>query len=580
MRSKFRPPVWIGNFSIPTAVQFIGILAPLFVILGGVAAMGFLNLHSSERATDRTAQTYLDRILTSNAAVSHLQDLHVIGLEMVAAPERRLALETAFEGKKDAVWNDLAHLSQESGSQTEIRSARKAYTQFLAEHAKLVNLLAAGQYPVARQIAVTTAQAAAATAAAQLGHLAISNTAGIQLIASAARVQSERAARTVLALVAMALLLGCIEVVILARYIKMLTKPVSTLERTAALIAQGDLTQALPPIETKGEIARLAQNFARMVGSVLNLVRETVKTADEFQANSAQLATSSTEAGYAATTVANASAEVASGASKQVSDVTSSAERASTIAKAAKALAGNVQTASHNTSLMAGLAEDGRKRLDDVLRKMQQAEQTVVSTAAAVRRLGDMGKHIGQISDLIATFAKKTNFLALNAGIEAARAGEEGRGFGVLALEIRKLAIESGQAAQQIASMVETIQNETLRAIQAMDAGNQEVLEGVGALENAAFALELIVEGVQSSDGELKGITQATRQVSQGAQDLESTMRRVATTCQQTASGAKSVAQTAERQNATAMEIAVSAQVLAQLAVNLKGLVRQFKIEA
>lgn len=375
-----------------------------------------------------------------------------------------------------------------------------------------------------------------------------------------------------------AVLVGSVEVVLLVRFIDSITRPVRTLESAVATLTEGDLTQPLPPIDSTGEIGRLSRGFDAMVAAMTRLVREIVRASSELQENSAQLAHASEEAKAAALEVALAVDRVAMGAAQQVSDVGTAGDRIRAISTAARSLAANVRVATDNSSLMAEVAAEGRRSLDDARFKMEQAERTVLDTTGVVRRLADMGKSIGQISDLIATFAKKTNFLALNAGVEAARAGEDGRGFGVLAVEIRKLAIESGQAARQIASMVETIQAETAAAIFAMDSGQQEVASGVGALGHLAHALERIVEVVGESEHELDEIWQISGQVASSADQMVTAMESVVTISEETAEGAQHVFSAAEQQNASAADISLAAQTLAQLATDLKDLVGHFKV--
>ncbi len=396
---------------------------------------------------------------------------------------------------------------------------------------------------------------------------------------AATKSEADRAYAAIDWLLGLALLVGVVEAFFLFGFVDSITRPLGKLERAVAQLASGDLTQPLPEIRSSDEIGRLTASFDAMVHAMTYLVQEIVRTADELQTNSAQLASASDQACNASVRIAAAIDTVAAGAGQQVEDVNLSFVRAQAISQAALTLSGSVQQAAEASALLAERAAAGRARLDEARGKMQKTERTVVDTAKVVSRLADMGKGIGQISDLIATFAKKTNFLALNAGVEAARAGEDGRGFAVLATEIRKLAIESGQAARQIASLVDTIEAETRTAITAMDAGHDEVQVSVSALADLDLALEHIVRAVGDSELELKEIAGATGQVATTAGQVVLKMEAVAQVSHQTASGALHVFSTAEEQNAAAEDIASSASTLAQLAVELKGLVGQFKVD-
>ncbi len=396
---------------------------------------------------------------------------------------------------------------------------------------------------------------------------------------AATKSKADSAYGTIGWLLGLALLVGVVEAFLLFGFVDSITRPLRKLERAVATLAGGDLTQPLPEIRSSDEIGRLTASFDAMVHAMTYLVQEIVRTADELQTNSAQLASASDQARDASVRIAAAIDTVASGAGQQVEDVNLSFVRAQAISEAARTLSASVQQAAEASALLAERAAAGRATLDEARGKMRKTERTVVDTADVVSRLADMGKGIGQISDLIATFAKKTNFLALNAGVEAARAGEDGRGFAVLATEIRKLAIESGQAARQIANLVETIEAETRTAITAMDAGHDEVQVSVAALADLDLALEHIVHAVGDSEKELKEIAGATGQVATTAGQVVLKMEAVAQVSNQTASGALHVFSTAEEQNASAEDIASSASTLAQLALELKGLVGKFKVD-
>lgn len=565
--------------SIPIAAKIVAIFLPLFALVCVIGAIGYVNINDLKGNVDEVAKVHLDRYRVANDAAFQLKDLHRFQLQMIASPSIRAYWAKRFGESKTALDRDLAELRQKAPEQASgLDRFQEAYREFLSAHDVVVRSLDAGKVEEARTLATRTSNARIEDAGSRLGALVIGNTDQVTAIATSTAEQVQGASNQITLWLALALAAGLAEVVLLVRFITAITSPVRVLERAAADVAQGDLSRPLPQVTSADEIGRLTRSFDTMVSAITKLVREIIRAADELQVNSAALAAASTESGEAAAKVALSVGEVARGAQRQVEDVIKSAEKVSEISQAARYLATNVQLAADNGTLLAEGALEAQEAIDQARQKMEQAERTVIGTTSVVRRLADMGKNIGQISELIGSFAKKTNFLALNAGVEAARAGEEGRGFAVLATEIRKLAMESGQAARRIADMVEHIENETGDAIRAMDAGYEEVTLGVGALEDAGFAIERIAQVIRDSDHELREIAGATRRVAQSAGTMASSMDSVAAICEETAAGAQEVSATAELQNATAEEIAVSAQVMAQLAMDLKSLVRQFKV--
>ncbi|MBM3268485.1 MAG: MCP four helix bundle domain-containing protein [Candidatus Sericytochromatia bacterium] len=566
--------------SAPIAFKVVFIFLPLFALVCIVGAVGYVNILSLKASVDQIAQTHLDRIRLANSGVARLKDLHRYELLMIANPGVRGYWNGRFNAADEALRRDLAELEQkvDADRQQALEDTRTAYEEFMVAHRVVLKSLESGQIEEARHFATRMSQLKVEAVDTLLGGLVGANNEQIQAIAASTADQVHSASQQITLWLALAFAAGLLVIVMLIRFITGITMPVKVLEQAAADIAQGDLSRTLPPVASADEIGRLTRSFDTMVSALTRLVQEITRTADELQINSAALASASTESGEAASRVALSVGDVARGAAKQVEDVNTSADRVTEISQAARSLANNVQLAADNGALLAGAAGEAQDALEQARQKMEQAERTVIGTTNVVRRLSDMGKNIGQISELIGSFAKKTNFLALNAGVEAARAGEEGRGFAVLASEIRKLAMESGQAARRIADMVEHIQNETGDAIRAMDAGYEEVTFGVTALEDANFAIERIAQVIRDSDRELREIADATRKVAQSSSWMAQSMESVAAICEQTAAGAQEVSATAELQNATAEEIAVSAQTLAQLALDLKGLIRQFKV--
>lgn len=565
--------------SIPIAAKVVAIFLPLFALVCVIGAIGYVNIHDLKAKVDEVARVHLDRYRVANDASLHLKDLHRYQLQMIASPGERAYWARRFDETRSRLDGDLQELRRRAPEQAAgLAPFQQAYEEFLAAHGAIMRSLEAGKVDEARDFAARTSNARIEQASSRLDAVVSGHTGRITAIATATAEQVQGASRQITLWLALALAAGLAEIMLLIRFISAITSPVRVLERAAADVAHGDLSRPLPRVTSADEIGRLTRSFDAMVAAITRLVREIIRAADELQINSASLAAASSESGEAAARVALAVGELARGAQRQVEDVTRSAEKVSEISQAARSLATNVQLAADNGALLAQGALEAQEAIDQARQKMEQAERTVIGTASVVRRLADMGKNIGNISELIGSFAKKTNFLALNAGVEAARAGEEGRGFAVLASEIRKLAMESGQAARRIADMVEHIENETNDAIRAMDAGYEEVTLGVGALEDAGLAIERIAQIIRDSDRELREIAEATRRVAQNAGTMAASMDSVASICEQTATGAREVSSTAELQNATAEEIAVSAQVLARLATDLKSLVRQFKV--
>jgi methyl-accepting chemotaxis protein len=210
------------------------------------------------------------------------------------------------------------------------------------------------------------------------------------------------------------------------------------------------------------------------------------------------------------------------------------------------------------------LAEDGVRTVHEVAAEMQELAEAVNASSRNVEGLGERSREIGGIVGVIRGIAEQTNLLALNAAIEAARAGEQGRGFAVVADEVRKLAEGTGSATEDISRMIDSIQRDTGAAVAAMHASSTRVAQGVGLTARAAEALARITEGAHHTEKRIDDIAHATQEESVAGGEIARNVERVA--------------QMAEDNKAAAIETANDAHMLADLSDRLGSLVGRFKL--
>jgi len=169
---------------------------------------------------------------------------------------------------------------------------------------------------------------------------------------------------------------------------------------------------------------------------------------------------------------------------------------------------------------------------------MNRISASVMESARTIETLGKSSDEIGEIIAVIYDIADQTNLLALNAAIEAARAGEQGRGFAVVADEVRKLAERTTKATKEIASMIKSIQSDTDGAVKSMSAGTEEVEKGVSLVNQAGGSLDQIVEVVASVTDMIQQIATAAEEQSAAAEEISTNVEAVATITKETATGA------------------------------------------
>ncbi|MEO0587828.1 MAG: methyl-accepting chemotaxis protein [Planctomycetota bacterium] len=220
----------------------------------------------------------------------------------------------------------------------------------------------------------------------------------------------------------------------------------------------------------------------------------------------------------------------------------------------------------HEATHAGDAARGGREVVGETIEGMQGISQSVRQTADAVEALGERGEQIGQIVSVINDIADQTNLLALNAAIEAARAGEHGRGFAVVADEVRKLADRTTQATAEIGESITAIQGETAQAVDRMNVGQQSVDKGVGTATHAGESLDRIVDTAMHLSGQVQTIAAAANEQSAAATEVASSIEKI--------NGAISFSMQGTR------EACEASQSLSHKAEELRDLVARFRTEA
>ena len=203
---------------------------------------------------------------------------------------------------------------------------------------------------------------------------------------------------------------------------------------------------------------------------------------------------------------------------------------------------------------------------------------TTSETNAVIKDLDSKSAEIGKIIEVITGIADQTNLLALNAAIEAARAGEHGKGFAVVADEVRKLAELSRQSASQISGLIEVIQKETHQVVEMMNKGTVEISEGTQLVEETGRTFDQILKSIENVSSEIQEVSAISEEMSASVQQVNASIEEVTKIARDSVSSTAEIASATEEQLASMEEVASSSASLANLAENLREMVGKFKI--
>jgi methyl-accepting chemotaxis protein len=313
---------------------------------------------------------------------------------------------------------------------------------------------------------------------------------------------------------------------------------------------EGDLTARIAA-NTRDEVGELAEWFNTFVGKIRQIIHEVSRTSSEVAA--------------AATEIAASSEEMAAHMEDQSAQISQISATIGEMSASVVEVARQTSQASDNARHSGQIAEEGGRVVAQTIEDMQAISQAVSSGAASVTELGKRGERIGEIIGVINDIADQTNLLALNAAIEAARAGEHGRGFAVVADEVRKLADRTTRATGEVAQAIRAIQDETGQAVEKMDSGTRQVEQGVERAQSANRNLCEIVTSARDVAGMIQSIAATSEQQSAASEQIGRSVDSISATSRQASEGASQAA-------AAACQLSFKAE-------HLRALVSRFKVE-
>jgi methyl-accepting chemotaxis protein len=371
------------------------------------------------------------------------------------------------------------------------------------------------------------------------------------------------------------IVLGLIFVVFISRRV---AAPIALIRDECVILANGDLRSRDVKINSSDETGQLANGFVTMKHSLSNLIKQVQSQAESLEESSEELTAGSQSCASAAEDVSKAMAEISDGASKQAEATDSILTIANNISDTAQKVLDVTRMVSNIAANAADEAREGQSAVEGAMAQMRAISKGSSEVQKAIVELSDGSREISEIVDLISSIAQQTNLLALNAAIEAARAGEHGKGFAVVADEVRNLAESSNNATRQISALISKNQNNMEQAVETAQAGEQGVTAGIEVVNTTGKIFGEIVSTIVLLSEQIKNVSSSIEKIASGNQELVSSISVIEKISKDTSKGVDQVSLSSEHQVASIQQVASSSQNLAELATDLREATANFKV--
>ncbi|MEC1411125.1 methyl-accepting chemotaxis protein [Bacillus safensis] len=359
--------------------------------------------------------------------------------------------------------------------------------------------------------------------------------------------------------------------------IRSITKPLSTLVSSSKKISQGDLTEKID-VRSKDEIGQLGTSFNEMSESLRDVI-QAVQTSVENVASSSEELTASAGQTTKATEHITSSIETFSNGNENQSEmVEQSAAHLKQMNEGLNEVAETSDVITASSIQSKTVAETGGQLVEQTVGQMKTIDHSVKEAEGVINGLEHKSKDITNILGVINGIADQTNLLALNAAIEAARAGESGRGFSVVAEEVRKLAVQSSDSAKEIEKLVNEIVTEIETSQNMFKAVNEEVKNGLTITDQTKESFSQINEQTAEIAARINEMNTTVRELSKGSEQISKAVNEIADVSRESSASIQDIAASAEEQLASMEEISSSSTTLSQMAEELRDLIKKFKI--
>ncbi|WP_407397907.1 methyl-accepting chemotaxis protein [Anaerovibrio sp.] len=360
-----------------------------------------------------------------------------------------------------------------------------------------------------------------------------------------------------------------------------ITQPIINVTERLKVFATGDFRTDSSDdarYDSNDEIGEMRQAMRTLQSNISNMMKKVMDTAQQVTDSAGQLNTNASQSAEVSNSVANSMVNVAGNCSEQFTEIETANGQVETLGRHMMNFVNTIQHSSEVVKVTQDKAVAEAKTVDGAVEQMKLIQTSVMQSADVITELGEESDRIGKIVDTISSIAAQTNLLALNAAIEAARAGEHGRGFAVVADEVRKLAEQSSESAGEIAGLITSIQDKSQKAVAVMQEGVKRVESGTKVVQDSGTSFNDIAEMVRKVVEESQEMNNIVNALNENTKTIGEAIQTVAVKSSSVSSEAESVSAASEELTATMSEIESSSGVLAEMAKDMLKSVENFKM--
>lgn len=568
---------WITNSKISIKILMIIVFSAISLI-----TVGFYAINGMKKMAEGSDEMYNDRLIPNTwvakiVSDDQATDRFVLELMLNEDESRNGQLNELFTKTRDEMGQYISKLEQLDLSSEE-KTALENYKQLLTDVSKITNESLALAMDNKNAEAYRLYSEQVITKREEMTDLLESLQQANEDQASKIAQENKDNYDTTLVLSISIIAVFLVLSVLFGLYIsRTIANPIKKLKSLMEKGENGDFS-GRADYASKDEVGSLSASFNSMADGIKELVETIGETSQALASSSEELSASSEESSKASEHISETIQELASSSEDQMRLMASSSEGISNVTANTEKISGNAEKVAQTASSTAEASKEGLQNIEEVTAQMNSINTNVGNLAISIDTLEGRIKEIGEITKAITDISSQTNLLALNAAIEAARAGEQGKGFAVVADEVRKLAEQSAQSAEQITSLIGQIQVDTRVTIQSMSSAKKEVDLGLNIVQNAGESFGKIEVSVLDLVSLFEEVFTSLKELKDNTEVINVSVMEVNTMAGEAAANTENVSAATEEQVASMEEIAASSSSLANLAESLQELIRKFKV--